>query len=277
MYKLAVLDIDGTLIDDKGQISQKTHDTIRTVRKNGGIVTICTGRNIRKALPVVQRAGIDVPFACIDGTLLFDPIKKEVLQDLRLSREEINFVLDAAMQEDAFVELCDGDKYYKYAGKEELYRYDIFNKRTFSGRIRSYLGGVRYKSSLEKMRTIVDPVYQIVIATDPRTRESIKDKILQNNCERIEVRDYLWEKYLFINRKDAKKSKGVEALCKYFGISMEETVTIGDERNDIDMLEMAGMGVAMGNAVESVKNVADFITLTNNEDGAAVALEKFFL
>jgi len=277
MYKLAVLDIDGTLIDDKGQVSKRTRDTIGRVQSNGGIVTICTGRNIRKAMPVVLRAGIDVPFACIDGNILYDPIKKQVVQDLRLSREEINFIIDAAMEEDAFVELCDGDKYYKYAEKEELYQYDVYNKRTLLGRVKSHFGGIRYAGSLEEMRRLVDPIYQIVIGTDPKTRETIKNKILQNNCERIEVRDYLWDKFLFINQKDAMKSKGVEALCRYFGVTAEETVTIGDERNDIDMLEMAGMGVAMGNAVESVKSVADYITLTNNEDGAAAALEKFFL
>ena len=71
MYKLAVLDIDGTLIDNKGTVSKRTIQTITAVEQSGGIVTICTGRNIRKALPVAKRAGIKVPIACIDGAVLF--------------------------------------------------------------------------------------------------------------------------------------------------------------------------------------------------------------
>ena len=71
MYKLAVLDIDGTLIDNKGNISKKTMQTIANVNQSREIVTICTGRNIRKALPVAKKAGIKVPIACIDGAVLF--------------------------------------------------------------------------------------------------------------------------------------------------------------------------------------------------------------
>lgn len=71
MYKLAVLDIDGTLIDNKGAISKRTIQTIADVGQLGGIVTICTGRNIRKALPVAKKANIKVPIGCIDGAVLF--------------------------------------------------------------------------------------------------------------------------------------------------------------------------------------------------------------
>lgn len=277
MYKLAVLDIDGTLLNSNGEISQKTYQTIRAVERNGGIVTICTGRNIRKALPVVRKSGIQVPFACIDGTLLFDPIKKTTVHDLPLTREEIHFILDSAKDKDAFVELNNGQIYYKFAKEEPLYRYDIYNKRTFWGRIKSYRGGVRYLRQFDGMRSIPDPVYQIVIAADPKTTEEIKEEILKHDDGQLEIRDYLWEKYLFISRKGATKSMAVERLCNYFDVSMEETVAMGDDQNDIDMLKMAGLGIAMENASENVKAIADYITSSNNADGVATALEKFFL
>jgi Cof subfamily protein (haloacid dehalogenase superfamily) len=277
MYKLAVLDIDGTLLDSKGCITKKTLQTIRAVEKQGGIVTICTGRNIRKSLPVVKKSGIQVPFACIDGTLLFDPIKRTAVHDLPLSREEIHFILDAAVNEDAFVEVNNGQIYYKFAKKEPLYQYDIFNKRTFLGRIKSYHGGVRYVKKFDIMRTIPDPVYQIVIAAEPEITKKIKDTIIKFDNGQLEIRDNLWEKYLFISRKGATKSMAMERLCNYFQVPMEKTIAIGDEQNDIDMLEKAGMGIAMGNASENVKAVADYITLSNDADGVADALQKFFL
>ena len=69
----------------------------------------------------------------------------------------------------------------------------------------------------------------------------------------------------------------MERLCHYFGITMNETVTMGDDRNDIDMLEKAGLGIAMGNAKEEIQKAADYITASNEENGVALALEKFFL
>ena len=93
MYKLAVLDIDGTLIDNKGNISKKTMQTIANVNQSREIVTICTGRNIRKALPVAKKAGIKVPIACIDGAVLVEPETGNIIEGLELSEYEIDLIL----------------------------------------------------------------------------------------------------------------------------------------------------------------------------------------
>lgn len=277
MYKLALLDIDGTLLNRKGQISKRTIETIQEVHKNGGIVTICTGRNIQKTLPVASKAGIRLPFACIDGTLVYDPVKKQVLRDFRLQREQMEYILDLVKNKDVLVEISDGYQYYKYAPREELYQYDIYNERTLSGRIRSWCFGVRYVTQLEKMRSVQGIIYQMAVAGEEEVIQSIKNDILQNYPGILDVRDHILENYLYINFKGVQKSKGMEELCQYFGVSPKETIAIGDERNDIDMLERAGMGIAMGNAKTIVKNAADYITLSNEEDGVAAALEKFML
>ena len=277
MFKLAVLDIDGTLVDDKGQLSKKTIETVQTVKKSGAFVTICTGRNITKALPIVKKLKIEIPFVCIDGTLMYDPVKNKIIKDLKLSQEETHFILDTAKDKHAFVELSDGNKYYKYIKNKELLQYDIFNKHTIWGHMKSYFGGIRYISNFERLKGLKEPYYQIVIASEIDIIEEIKKEIQKGGFERIEIRDYLWEKFLFINRKGIKKSQGVQMLCNYFDVSIDEVVTIGDEENDVDMIQLAGMGVAMGNAVENVKAVADFVTANNNENGAALALEKYFL
>lgn len=277
MYKMAVLDIDGTLVDDKGILSKKTIQTIQDVQKTGAVVTICTGRNIKKTLPIVKKAGIEVPFICIDGTILYDPIQGKVIEDLQLTQEETHFVLDIAKERNVFIEVSNGITYYKYIKNKEMLQYDIFNQHTFLGRIKSYFGGIEYFYEFERLKQLNAPYYQVVIAGDKKTVFDMKEEICNSNFGEIEVRDYLWEKYLFINRKGIKKSFGLKMLCKHFKIAMEDVVAIGDDRNDIDMIEMAGMGVAMENAVESVKEVADFITDTNNNHGAAQALEKYFL
>lgn len=80
----------------------------------------------------------------------------------------------------------------------------------------------------------------------------------------------------FLN-KEVNKGVGVEMLAKHLGIKREEVMTLGDAGNDIHMIEYAGLGVAMGNAFEEVKEVADYITDTNENDGVAKAIEKFIL
>lgn len=277
MYKLAVLDIDGTLINNKGNISKKTIQTIADVNQSGGIVTICTGRNIRKALPIAKKAGIKGAMGCIDGAVLIEAQTGNIIEGLELSQHEIDLVLSSAQGKEVFAEINTGYIYYKFAENEKEYRYDIFNKRTAFGRIKSYIGGVRYIKSWEQLRAIPSPIYQIVIAGKSDVISEIKDTIQQGDCSKIDIREHLWEKYLFINRKGGNKASGVERLCKYFGIAMEQTITIGDDRNDIDMLEKAGLGIAMGNAHENIKKISDYVTASNEEDGVALALEKFLL
>lgn len=277
MYKLAVLDIDGTLIDNKGNISKKTIQTISEVQQSGGIVTICTGRNVRKALPIAKKAGIKVPIGCIDGAILIEPETKNIVEGLELSQYEINLILSAAQSKQAFVELNTGYIYHKFAENENDYCYDIFNKRTPIGRIKSYMGGVRYIKNFMQLKAIASPIYQIVIAGKTDVISEIKHSIQQGDCSNIDIREHLWDRYLFISRKGGNKASGVKRLCNYFHVSMSETITIGDDRNDIDMLEEAGLGIAMGNAQEDIKKVADYVTASNEQNGVALALEKFFL
>ncbi|MBR2734060.1 MAG: HAD hydrolase family protein, partial [Selenomonadaceae bacterium] len=72
------------------------------------------------------------------------------------------------------------------------------------------------------------------------------------------------------------KASGLEELCKFLGIDIAETVAIGDGHNDVEILQAAGVGVAMGNARDDIKQLADFVTADNDHDGVAVAIEKFF-
>lgn len=277
MYKLAVLDIDGTLVDDKGHVSKKTIQTIRAVHENGGIVTLCTGRNIRKTLPVVKEARIFAPIVCMDGTVLFDPKQNKILKDFQMSKKETFQILDFLKDTPTYVEIADGDKYFKYFRSKEYQKYDIFNKHDFWGKIHSYTGGIRYLKEFSGFKKMNGPFYQILVAAEEETTKEISRRIRQSGLDRVEIRDHLWRGYLFIHREGIKKSNGIKMLCDYFHIPIEEVVAIGDERNDLDMIEAAGMGIAMGNAVKSVKKAADDITLKNTEDGVAKALEKYFL
>lgn len=83
--------------------------------------------------------------------------------------------------------------------------------------------------------------------------------------------------YLEVIHPEASKGKAVHHLADKLGLTRDEVMCLGDHENDRDMIEYAGLGVAMGNAIDSIKEIANFVTTTNNEDGVAVAVEKFVL
>ena len=104
-----------------------------------------------------------------------------------------------------------------------------------------------------------------------------KAKIESMNFPEIEIRDFIMDGYLFINSVGMGKARGMKILCDFYNIDIKDVIAIGDEMNDIDMLQEAGLGIAMGNAQEKVKEYADEIADTNENDGAAKVLEKYFL
>lgn len=277
MYKLAVTDIDGTLVDSKGNISQKTLNTIKRVTDQGIPFTVCTGRNITKAMPVAKKLGLKVPFVCIDGIIIYDPIIGKPVLDMSMSEENVKKIVNLGAERGTFIEVSDGYKYYKYLPTKAHRKYDCFNQHNFSGKVKSYMGGIRYVSSPKDLCRVKGPIYQVVIGADDEIAREITSIVREQGFKSIEVRDGLWKEFLFINHQGMGKARGVRLLCDYFQISPEEVIAFGDERNDIDMLELVGMGVAMDNADESVKAVADYVTLSNDDDGVADALTKFFL
>ena len=277
MYKMAVCDIDGTLADSKGNISQKTVETIKKINSSGGIVTLCTGRNITKAMPVAKKLGLTIPFVCIDGILLYDPVKMQPVMDKPVEKEIIKKIAAYGKEKNMYVELSDGYKYYKYFPTKEHIKYDIYNKHTFFGRIKSFFGGIRYVKDISGFEKIDGHLYQIVLAGDEKQCENAKNDIEKMQFENIDVRDFIIDNFLFINHTGIGKARGAKPLCDFYGFSMDEVIAIGDEMNDIDMLEEAGLGVAMGNATDKVKKYADIVADTNDNDGAAKILEKYFL
>ncbi|MDD3570795.1 MAG: Cof-type HAD-IIB family hydrolase [Lachnospiraceae bacterium] len=277
MYKLAVTDIDGTLVDSKGNISQKTLQTIKKVTDRGIPFTVCTGRNITKAMPIAKKLGLKVPFVCIDGILIYDPVVGKPVLDMSMSRENVKKIVKLGAERNTFIEVSDGYKYYKYLPTKAHRKYDCFNKHNFTGRVKSYMGGIRYVNSPDELCQVKGPIYQVVIGAEDEITREITSIVRNQGYQSIEVRDLLWKEFLFINHQGMGKARGVKLLCDYFKISPKEVIAFGDERNDIDMLELVGMGVAMDNADESVKAVADYVTLSNDNDGVAEALSKFFL
>ena len=120
-----------------------------------------------------------------------------LIYELDMEFDEVTSVLETASKRNAFIEISDGYKYYKCArNKKTLLKYDIFNNHDLIGRIKSHFGGIRYVNNFDKIQNI-GKYYQIVVAGDNDVVEGIKDEIHGLQNDRLEIRDYLWDK-LFI-------------------------------------------------------------------------------
>ncbi len=280
MYKMAVLDIDGTTLNSNGKISKLTKETITRLNEKKIPVCICTGRNIRNTLPIIKMLNIKTPFICMDGMIMYDPIENKSIFECVLPQKEMLDILDILKEENLYIEIVDKYNYIKYIKNDNLKKYNLSAVQSFKfnsiGIIKNFIWGIKYIKNLDTIYNSNEKIYQILAGGDIEDLRLAEEKIKSLNIPNLEIRNDLWGNYVYYAAKGIGKSNGVRLLCNHYKIDISEVVAIGDEMNDLDMIKAVGMGVAMGNGVDSVKKAADYITETNDNDGVAKALIKFF-
>jgi len=263
--KLVALDLDDTLLDPGLRISEDCIKAIQEVRKRGVMITISTGRMYPSALPYALQLGIDVPLITYQGACVKNSLSEEVLYlkpvPAELAREVIHFFQNAGVH-------C-----HSYFG-DRL----VMESLTEEGRFYARLAGVE--------PTIVDNLIDSL-----ESNAALKIMAISNHeSQLLELEGKLNFKYgdkLHITRSkpyflevmhpEADKARALEVIARHYRIDQQDVMAIGDSYNDLEMLQWAGVGVAMGNAFQVVKDAADFVTATNEEDGVAEALRRFIL
>lgn len=259
--KLLCVDLDGTLLKNDKTISKKQIKAINNLKKSEALFSISTGRptkGIQKYLDLFNRK---IPLTLFNGSLVELYPSKEVLFECKLAMEDAKFIIEFLDEKNLpFIYYSNGDLYYKDA----------------TDRVMLY---IKY-SNLEpiKINSIHEIDYKNVIKVIWFLNKDEEDNydltIFDNLKETITIRsDYKY--YEFIN-KDASKGKALKIIQDYYNIRDENTIAVGDEENDISMIKRAGTGVAMKNARDSVKAVADYVTINDNEnDGILEVINKF--
>lgn len=279
MYKLVLLDIDGTTINSNKKITERTKNAIRRAIDKGVKVCFCTGRNKRSGMDAIGELSFNIPIVASDGSLIIDTEDDTHLMEKLIPAKFTRDTIRCIDEEDLYLEIFTNNMYYKYCKKEELEKYNYsseFNNMPFDKEA-LLLKGVKYISNINEFFKDEVETAGFMVAGNKTAIEKVVNFIEEQKCEEVEVRKDLWEDYIFIIPKGCKKSYGLKFLCQHYNILREETIAIGDQLNDLDMIEEAGLGIAMGNADQKVKNIADYITKTNDEDGVAFAIEKFIL
>ncbi|EGO5147254.1 HAD family phosphatase [Enterococcus faecalis] len=268
MIKLVAIDLDGTLLNSQKEISLRNKQALMAAKQAGVKVVICTGRPLAAIGPYLEELGLQdegdysITFngglvqkndtgAIIEKTLM--PL--EAIHELYQLATTLNMPFDV-LSDVVVMQLPSAPNYPSiYSSLNKLLTFESYK--------------------LEELTP--NRIYnKVVVAIDEAyLNERIKE-IPASFYERFEIiktRNNLLE----FMPKGITKAYGISLLAKDLGIRAEEIMTLGDEENDLPMIEYAGLGVAMANAIPLVKEAADVVTDTNDQDGVAKAVEKYIL
>lgn len=262
-YKLLALDLDGTLIGESPEISERSARAVQAAARLGVKVTLATGRMYRAAKPYADQLGIVTPLICYQGAQIRDPVSEEVISETGIDREIALEVLRYARENGYHVNAFAGD---------ELYMAELTPEGKF------YLDRAKVEPNIvgDLTEWLDRDVLKLVLVTDEPTTL----KIIAELSERFGERLYVTRSYpTFAETINPYVSKGkaLKYLAKRLDIPLDNVMAIGDDLNDIDMVAAAGLGVAMRNSPREVISNAQFVTGTVEEDGVAAAIERFIL
>ncbi len=260
MIKMIATDIDGTILPFGGEFTPEVINCIEKLKNSGIKVVLVTGRMHSSAKPLAQKLGLNFPIISYQGGLIKDFEDKTLFQS-NLDAEKAKEIIKWARENEVHINLYIDDKLY-VENDNDIIKYYI------KGKFVDYT--VCSFDNLEIKN--VNKLLAIDIENPDRVTEWVN--ILKQKYPQLYIvksTPYFCE----IGPSDAKKSIGVDFLCNMWGIKREEVLTIGDQNNDIDLVECGGVGVAMGNATEELKKCADYITDTVDNNGFVKVVENF--
>lgn len=274
VIKAIAVDVDGTLTNDDKEIAPRTREVLIDAQRAGIRVIIASGRpsqgvkRLAEQLELAQHGGL---IASYNGGHVKDVKTGEILYEHALPKDIIKPLLDHVRQFDVIPWFTrDGYLYVEHAFVDDIYiRGKACNIIKHECEVCDLL--VCEVRSLENLADI--PQCKLLTAgTDTYMAEHWKELAapFEGVLDSTFTSDFFYE----FMPKGVNKGSALANVLPTLGIDASETVTFGDAQNDVEMLRWAGTGVAMGNATDEVKAAADVVTLTNNEDGIAAALEK---
>lgn len=260
MIKMVATDIDGTILGENFEFSPAVKDCVKSLTANGVKVVLVTGRMHLSALKLAKKLGLKTPIVSYQGGLIKEQNgntlyqknldskrAKEVIKWAKENNVHINLYLDDVLyveNDDIAVRRYTGERYIPY----EVCNFDDLEIKNVNKILAIDFDSAERVSGWVEILSKKMPELYIVKSTP-----------------------YFCE----VSNPEAKKSCAVEFLQNYWGLKKEEILCIGDQNNDIELLKAGGVAVAMGNGTEQLKQVADFVTDTIDNDGFVKAIKKF--
>lgn len=268
MYKIIACDLDGTLLDDNKKISDNNYNAIQQAIKAGCKFVISSGRSNMSVDFFNKLFGFDSieNYAiAFNGAYIYRTDNDEVLcEHLVPSYEAIQAI-----------RLCRNFDIDVLAYRDRILWYDKFTERVKSYAVRNM---VEYKGVYNIEEIARKPVSKVIALGSPDELKRLERAVLSSELSRTMTTFFSADVLYEFNPLGIDKGTGLSELCRILGINIEETIAIGDNFNDLSMIQRAGLGVCCKNGEKNVKALSDYVTLNDNNNSAvAEVIERFVL
>ena len=262
-YRLVAADLDDTLLTDDLNVSDHTKQTMAAAIAQGVHLTIATGRMFASAQRIARQVGLNVPIITYQGSLIRNLLDGETLYERSVQASEARKLYDYTREHGLHLQTFIDDRLYSFDDNDKVIAY--------AGQ-----SGIPYLVETDFDRLPAGRHTKMIIIDEPAKLDDLLPILRGQLGDEVHLTKSKANYLEFVHR-EGTKGHALRFLAAHYGIPLEQTIAIGDAWNDREMIEAAGLGVAMANGVPALREIADYVTLGNNEDGVAHVLEKFVL
>ncbi|GAB2532346.1 Cof-type HAD-IIB family hydrolase [Gracilibacillus alcaliphilus] len=279
--KLIATDLDGTLLNENHQISQENKEALLLAQEQGVEIMVATGRSYDSARKPVEQAGLSCPILCLNGAKVIDengelflskPMEIDACKKIQQVCQEYGLYFEVFTNKGTFaydreqfiqVMLKVGQLIFPDMTVEEMRQWAIKRFQDEEISVMKDFSALFAETDIEVYKILAFSLEEAALA-------NVRDHFVEANDIAITSSGEL---NLEFNHSAAQKGFALEAFAASKGIDMQDVMAIGDNYNDMTMLQMAGHGVAMGNADSAIKEVCNYVTKSNEENGVAYAIK----
>ncbi|HVR74656.1 MAG TPA: Cof-type HAD-IIB family hydrolase [Planctomycetota bacterium] len=267
--RLIALDVDGTLLDDQKRLPPAHREALEEAASRGILIAIASGRMTPTIEPIQDLLGIDCILIAYNGARVLGSRRERraLITHCPLPADVAGVFIEFSREREYLLNFYHEDRLYAEGGPRRLPFIEIYSRRT----------GARYEivDDLSRFRKVAPT--KLILLSSPEERDRFHDEFRAALRERAFITKSDPE-YLEVMAPGVDKGTALDLVAKHYGIPLEEVMAVGDAENDIGMLRMAGLGVAMQNAPPHVKDAARVVTEeSNNEGGVAGAIRRWAL
>lgn len=290
MYKFVAIDLDGTLLNSYGEVSKDTKEALLKAKNQGVEIVLSSGRPISSTESLARELGVDNYLISGNGAAVYDIKKQKLIMDRFLTKEQVLNIAKLCEENSFFYNVYTEDEVIAsslnynvlFYHKENLKK--IEEKRTHINVVQNIQKYIEESGKDKFLKITVCDESQFIFNSimkrlklidgiDVLETEYMSRKKIKSGTEDVNIQYF----YTEVTNKNVNKWSAIEFLLDKLNINKEEVVAIGDNMNDIEMVQNAGLGVVMGNSNPRMKEIADQIVADNNSEGVLEAFNKFIL
>lgn len=290
MYKLVAIDLDGTLLNSYGELSNNNKNALKQAIEKGVEIVLTSGRPIMSVKNLANEIGCNNYMICGNGAITYDIQKEKIIFNRFLEKHKVLQIIKICEENSIFYNVYMKDTILTKNLNYNILFYNQENankpeaKRTRITIMQNIYEYVKNRKEEDYLKITICDTDKVIFESIIRKLRMIKDtevldvahmskKKIKDGTDNISIEYY----YTEITNTNVDKWQAIEKLANKLNIAKEEIIAIGDNINDAEMVKNAGLGIMMSNAAPYIKEMADEIVKDNNEDGVAEAIEKFIL